>query len=610
MNLHVDYHIVERDTVYGDTVYAGTPFDHTFSNHDFHVTGSGVMTYLDTVSGSNGCDSITTIVLIIEEIHKDTICESEFSSYTWRGNPLPSSTDSHGYYEFPGTKTINGITVDTVSYLLLTVNPEYTESDAIDICLYEETHTQTYSGNEHVTITTTVSGVEVTSSSTGVEVVTVNAANGDFQLKMKTVNGCDSIVNLHVDYHIVERDTVYKDTLYAGTNYTTVFSNRIFTVDSAGTYTIIDTVTGSNGCDSITTRVLIVEKLHKDTICDYELPSYTWRGNPLPSSTDSYGYYEFPGTKIINGTSVDTISYLLLTIKAPLVVTTPLECPSDLVFTLWYGRCDTVVTLTEMATMDPPVPNTRIVNDLSLYNPLTEGTHHITWSLLDECDNVVQQCVQTITVQRMPCDSAKDYDGNVYPAAYIGCDCWTLINLKSEHYSDGTPIAEYTRYMDSDSLEDIYGKLYSWYSSARVPEGDDSAVPADSLWPYGTYVQGICPAGWALPTVEDYRDMVAASGNQAGLVKSPSTEVWLPGRQGIAPNLFNAYGAGYYEGGTDRYYNLMGETHFWASDYRLNSSTGSNFELNHYCDTGLYQESLKGLGYSIRCVKRIYIMPE
>lgn len=59
-----------------------------------------------------------------------------------------------------------------------------------------------------MTITTTVSGVEVTSSSTGVEVVTVNAANGDFQLKMKTVNVCDSIVNLHVDYHIVERDTV------------------------------------------------------------------------------------------------------------------------------------------------------------------------------------------------------------------------------------------------------------------------------------------------------------------------------------------------------------------------------------------------------------------
>ena len=549
-------------------------------------------------------------MLIVEELHKDTICEGELASYQWRGNTLPSTTDSHGYYEFPGTKTINGITVDTVSYLLLTVNPEYTESDAIDICLYEETHTQTYSGNEHVTITTTVSGVEVTSSSTGVEVVTVNAANGDFQLKMKTVNGCDSIVNLHVDYHIVERDTVYKDTLYAGTNYTTVFSNRIFTVDSAGTYTIIDTVTGSNGCDSITTRVLIVEKLHKDTICDYELPSYTWRGNPLPSTTDSYGYYEFPGTKIINGTSVDTISYLLLTIKAPLVVATPLECPADLLYTLWYGRCDTVVTLTEMATMDPPVPNTTIVNDLSLHNPLGAGTHYITWSLLDECDNVVQQCVQTITVQRMPCDSAKDYDGNVYPAAYIGCDCWTLINLKSEHYSDGTPIAEYTRYMDSDSLEDIYGKLYSWYSSARVPEGDDSAVPADSLWPYGTYVQGICPAGWALPTVEDYRDMFAASGNQAGLVKSPSTQVWLPGRQGIAPNLFNAYGAGYYEGGTDRYYNLMGETHFWASDYRLNSSTGSNFELNHYCDTGLFQESLKGLGYSIRCVKRIYIMPE
>ncbi|MBO7586099.1 MAG: fibrobacter succinogenes major paralogous domain-containing protein [Bacteroidales bacterium] len=1388
VNLHIGYDIVQRDTVTADTLHIpGQDYDKLLADHTFHVTNKGVMTYTDTVSGSNGCDSITVRILVIEEPHEVTICDSTFNtSHVWEDNFEPycweyndvdncisgKTPDEYGYYEFTGKKTIYGTEIDTVSYLHLTVDKSSRETDTVDVCLYYESHTETYSKDSRVTITTTTTGVEVTSSTTEIEVITVSPENGEFFLKMKTDKGCDSIIALHVNYNVVQRDTVYKDTLYAGTPYTTVFSDKTFNVTETGTYTIIDTIPGSNGCDSITTRILIVEPLHKDTICQSEFATYTWRGNSLPASTDSYGYYEFPGQKTFNGEQVDTVSYLLLTInpnpvvevtslsdlcpnvgfgaltatittatvanytfvwkgdlntiptttttpyltnetavaipappascgktyydtvtvtdangcsamaratvsvktpatptiaaktgihdddlgcnpstfvltyenftvtdecngaaqavvtpstvvesgcgreisftanytnacnasaspvtitytwtvdltaptillktgseadghnwgcnptvvppaftvsdncvgnidlpadsvsegavivtgtcgrsqtwtahytdpcknkatnldityywtvdatvptillktgseadghnwgcnpsivapaftvsdncvgdidlpadsvtvgevintstcgrsqtwtahytdpcnnkaenmsityywtadatvptialktgseadghdwgcnptvippaftvsdncagdidlpadsvtvgtvtntstcgrsqtwtahytdpcnnkatnldityywtidatvptillktgseadghnwgcnpsivapaftvsdncvgnidlpadsvtvgevintstcdrsqtwtahytdpcnnkaenvsityywtadvtvptialktgseadghdwgcnppvvvapaftvsdncagssfdlptdsvtvgdvintstcgrsrtwtahytdpcnnkaenvnitytwtedltnptftvpddkavcrnidntydisldetgnvtdaadnctttpnvsyideepitnadgsltivrrwtvtddcdnytvqnqtitvnprltftdaveicenelpyifyghqfttagtqsftvpslvtgcdststltvsiKAPLVVSTPLVCPPDLVYTLWYGRCDTVVTLTEMATMEPSVPNTTIVNDLSLHNPLTEGSHTITWSLLDECDNVIETCTQNIKVQRMPCDSARDFDGNVYPAAYIGCDCWTLVNLKSEHYSDGTPIAQYTRYSDSDSLEHIYGKLYSWYSAARVPEGDDSAVPVDSLWRYGTYVEGICPAGWALPTVEDYVDMFVASGNQAGLVKSPSTEVWLPGKQGIAPNLFNAYGAGYYEGSIDRYYNLLGETHFWAADYSANSTTSTNFVLNYYCDTGLYQESLKGLGYSIRCVKRNYVLPQ
>lgn len=232
------------------------------------------------------------------------------------------------------------------------------------------------------------------------------------------------------------------------------------------------------------------------------------------------------------------------------------------------------------------------------------------------CDSVITRILTVDENVPLPVvvksnDCEWDYNGT-----YRTCEDYTVTY-------DGNPVPECTactttpgthQYIlptgDTVVFVDVYGKLYSWYSSARVPEGDDSAVPADSLWPYGTYVQGICPAGWALPTVEDYMDMYVASGGQAGLVKSPSTEVWLPGKQGIAPNLFNAYGAGYYEGGINRYFNLLGETHFWASDYSANSSTSSNFVLNYYCDSAQFQENLKGLGYSIRCVKRIYVLPE
>ncbi|MCR4856747.1 MAG: fibrobacter succinogenes major paralogous domain-containing protein, partial [Bacteroidales bacterium] len=82
------------------------------------------------------------------------------------------------------------------------------------------------------------------------------------------------------------------------------------------------------------------------------------------------------------------------------------------------------------------------------------------------------------------------------------------------------------------------------------------------------------------------------------------TEVWLPGKQGTAPNKFNAYGAGYYDGSIHRYLNLLAETHFWAADNANGSATAKNFVLNYYCSEGLVEDGLKGLGYSIRCIQK------
>ena len=55
------------------------------------------------------------------------------------------------------------------------------------------------------------------------------------------------------------------------------FDDKLFVVDEPGTYIIGDTVAGSNGCDSIITRVLIVWEPHYDTICDREFTAeQTW----------------------------------------------------------------------------------------------------------------------------------------------------------------------------------------------------------------------------------------------------------------------------------------------------------------------------------------------
>ncbi|MBQ4442651.1 MAG: fibrobacter succinogenes major paralogous domain-containing protein [Bacteroidales bacterium] len=283
-------------------------------------------------------------------------------------------------------------------------------------------------------------------------------------------------------------------------------------------------------------------------------------------------------------------------------------CPPDTNVILAYGACDTLLGIGNPSfTTDFSDMDYTITHDAPVDSIYSTGTTVVTWTLTDEC-GFSTHCQQNVEVVYPPCgtpaDSVWDWNNIAYSSVRIGCQCWTGENLRSEHYSDGTPIPNHTRYMDNDSLEMVYGKLYSWYSAARVGEGDDSSVPADSMSFFGPYVQGICPAGWALPTVAEYWEMYNASGGHAGLVKSPSTLVWLPGREGTAPNLFEAFGAGYYDDSIQRYQNLLGETRFWAADYTTGSSMAKVFTLNYYCEDGQIVESRKGLGYSIRCIRK------
>lgn len=286
-----------------------------------------------------------------------------------------------------------------------------------------------------------------------------------------------------------------------------------------------------------------------------------------------------------------------------------LTCPPQYDIVLWYGRCDTVAYMPTFPTLSPnvPYPDAKFVSNVDEFNPLQPGqTYTITWSVLDACGNAMNSthCTQVVTVSYPPCDTVEDRDGFRYGAKRIGCDCWTVDNLRSTQYSDGTPVNSYWRYKDSDSLENIYGKLYTWYSAAGVTEDDDLAVPAEVITTTGAYVQGVCPEGWALPKMAEFWTMYNASGGQAGLVKSPSSLVWLPERAGITENKFNAFGAGYYAPTIERYENLLGETHFWASDTSRTAMMAKNFELNYYCENGLENLEDKGLGYSIRCVKK------
>ena len=111
--------------------------------------------------------------------------------------------------------------------------------------------------------------------------------------------------------------------------------------------------------------------------------------------------------------------------------------------------------------------------------------------------------------------TVTDYDGNIYNTVTIGDQVWLKENLKSLHYSDGKEIPDVVSYNNSDSLAEIYGRLYTWGAAMN-----DSIVA-------GT--QGVCPCEWHVPTDQEWSQLenyLGGSSIAGGKMKDTITGYW------------------------------------------------------------------------------------
>jgi len=278
----------------------------------------------------------------------------------------------------------------------------------------------------------------------------------------------------------------------------------------------------------------------------------------------------------------------------------------DTAVMLAYGFCDTVLNLRlpdwTSTVKESPIT---LTNNAPAGYIFPEGTTIVTWTLTDTCGFTVS-CDQKVVVTYPPCgrpDDTVHYDGFVYHSVRVGCDCWFKENLRNVVYYDGTDVPSYSSYEHSAQNEEDFGLLYTWYSTVRVPEGDNTAVPATLIAPMGeSYIQGICPDNWSVPTDEQY-DNLWLNGYGITGIKDMDTRYWLPGLAGTLPNCgFNARGAGYYDNLTDRYYNLLGETYFWTGEVSSTYIPGHCAVISINCPDLVIQEQPKGRGQSVRCI--------
>lgn len=240
-------------------------------------------------------------------------------------------------------------------------------------------------------------------------------------------------------------------------------------------------------------------------------------------------------------------------------------------------------------------------NPNALFTGLANEWYVLSWTIYSYCDtlkDLVQ--IRFLGGSDFVCgDTLIDSrDGQKYPTVQIGNQCWMAKNLNVGTQIQGTmgmsnnsTIEKYC-YADNSTNCDIYGGLYTWYESMNYTTSE--------------MAQGICPAGWHIPTDEEWKEIEIALGMDSAAADLPNTwrgtdegtqmkengtsgyEALLSGRQ-VPGGSFSAIGQ--YE-------------YMWSSTQAYNSSYAWRRCLRSYStNVGRYDTFSKSYGFSVRCVK-------
>jgi uncharacterized protein (TIGR02145 family) len=211
--------------------------------------------------------------------------------------------------------------------------------------------------------------------------------------------------------------------------------------------------------------------------------------------------------------------------------------------------------------------------------------------------------------------NVTDVDGNVYRTVAIGTQTWSLENLKTTKYNDGTAIPLITDYTtwgnlttpgycwysnDEATSKAIYGALYNWY-----------AVKTGKL----------APAGWHIPTDAEWDTLQnyliangynydgTTTGNKIGKSMASQTN-WstfsTAGTVGCNVSInnsshFSALPVGFRQ--INGYFYSVGEYGYWWSASESSASNAYLRNLMYYDNFLSRSNDSKNTGYSIRLVK-------
>ncbi|MBI2281135.1 MAG: VCBS repeat-containing protein, partial [Bacteroidetes bacterium] len=329
---------------------------YTWIDGNNYTASTNTPTFTIAGGSSQGCDSIITLNLTINNSTTGTDVQMACNSYTWiDGNNYTASTNTPTYTIVGGST--NGC--DSIVTLNLTINTFASGTDVVTSCI----PITWIDGNNYSVSTTTPTFTIVGGSS----------------------QGCDSVVTLNLT---INNSTTGTDVQTACNSYTWIDGNNYTASTNTPTFTIVGGA--ANGCDSVVTLNLTINTFASGTDVITSCTPITWiDGNNYSVSTTT------PTFTIVGGSvqGCDSIVALNLTINpsanatinpdGPFCTTTaPLNLTAADAGGIWSG---TGITNTTNGTFDPNVAGA--------------GTHQIIYTISGACgdadtvDIVVNVCL-------------------------------------------------------------------------------------------------------------------------------------------------------------------------------------------------------------------------
>lgn len=207
-------------------------------------------------------------------------------------------------------------------------------------------------------------------------------------------------------------------------------------------------------------------------------------------------------------------------------------------------------------------------------------------------------------------EKIKDADGNSYETVKIGNQVWMKENLKTQKFKNGDKILNLPIKTDWSNIakpamsekskgkyQPAYGRLYNWYCISDP--------------------RGLCPAGYRIPTRQDFIVLLDHTGrkkdkwsdksifsqgepeNIGGKLKAVS-KFWLPPNPGANNQTgFSALPAGY----RARSFEDMGMTAWFWSSTEFNVHSADGMVLSNESSGARLTYHFKTNGFSVRCIK-------
>jgi uncharacterized protein (TIGR02145 family) len=186
-------------------------------------------------------------------------------------------------------------------------------------------------------------------------------------------------------------------------------------------------------------------------------------------------------------------------------------------------------------------------------------------------------------------------DNKIYNTVQIDAQCWMAQNLNT-----GTRIISTLTQTDNGIIEkycnlnleqecDIYGGLYLWWEAM----GYDGTAGG----------QGICPAGWHIPTITEWNILIAYLGGASvtgGKVKETGLTHWAAPNTGATNSSgFTALPSGLFS--QSNFYAITTQFYGWTSTF--NGWVINGILLKHDSETLTYMDFYPDYGLAVRCVK-------